>query len=256
MASSGLPCRNVGVILWYDEVCAAAERLGFVDTEGSPNAQGLLVGFLSGLNVPVALSPLHDKDMYTADDVRKWVDKRIDPDSGYFISEDLEKVRTEAPKVGEVKKWHWHLMLKFKGNKTAANLVELFAPILEIKAFRWRKIEHPDSYLRYLAHMDNEDKHHYPTFDVLLFGGMDGAPLLKRNEAANISKLCEINRVIKKKKFRYFHQLDNWAYETGDMDTIAMVTGRASYFASVFRSKNDERAFKAAEKKNSEKAMS
>lgn len=238
---AGEKARNVACLVWLEDL----ER---IDPE---RPYGALLSFLDGLHVMCAVSPVHDKDVYTSEDVRKWVDKRIDPDYYQFISEDLEKVRELAPRVGDRKKPHVHVLLKFDGPKSRESLSELMAPFVSISPTKWEKVEKFGSYLRYLAHLDTPEKHQYSALDVKGFGGLDMSELVKQSSMSNIVLLCKINEVIKQEGFKYFHELDAWAYSTGDMDTIRMVTGRASYYSARFRSRLDELAAKkAAEKKN------
>ena len=86
---------------------------------------------------PVAISPLHDKDV-TAE--------------------------------GEIKKAHYHLVLSYKGSKSFEQIDELArmlrAPIPE-------RISSLTGAVRYLTHMDDPDKYQYDSRDILLFGGFD-----------------------------------------------------------------------------------
>lgn len=84
----------------------------------------------------VLVSPLHDKD--------------VNPD-------------------GEVKKPHWHGIIKFERAKTATEAMELIGelngPNPKIPSGSTR------SCVRYLTHEDNPEKHQYARKDVEAFGG-------------------------------------------------------------------------------------
>lgn len=240
------PTRLAACIIWLEDL------LKLENVSNNTEAFVRLYSYLDNLHVQCALSPLHDKDTYTAEDVRNWVDKRIDPDYYQFISEDIQEVRKLAPKVGDSKKAHYHLEFKFPGPKTREHLTALMDPLLHIPVSKWEKVLDWDGYTRYLAHLDNVDKHHYSAFDITAFAGVDLSMLLRSKQTTNIRRLCEINQYIRDNKIEYYYQLDDWAYDTGDMDTIALVTGRASYYASKFRSKREHKAAIAAAKKAQE----
>ncbi|MDY2553776.1 MULTISPECIES: replication protein [Bacteria] len=86
---------------------------------------------------PVAISPLHDKDV-TAE--------------------------------GELKKPHYHLVLSYNGNKSFEQIDEiarlLHAPIPE-------RINSLTGSVRYLTHMDDPNKYQYDSSDIQVFGGFD-----------------------------------------------------------------------------------
>lgn len=86
---------------------------------------------------PVAISPLHDKD--------------VDPN-------------------GELKKPHWHIILSYQGNKSFQQIDEiarmLHAPIPE-------RVNSLVGATRYLTHQDHPDKYQYSSADIRTFGGFD-----------------------------------------------------------------------------------
>lgn len=86
---------------------------------------------------PVAISPLHDKDINAE---------------------------------GELKKPHYHLVLSYRGNKSFEQIDEiarlLHAPIPE-------RINSLTGAVRYLTHMDDPNKYQYDSSDIQVFGGFD-----------------------------------------------------------------------------------
>lgn len=92
---------------------------------------------LEDLNIPIFISPIHDKD--------------LDGD-------------------GVIKKPHYHVMLMFSGNKSYSQLDSL------VKSFGGVGLERINdlrSYARYLCHLDSFHKVKYKTTDVYSFGGAD-----------------------------------------------------------------------------------
>lgn len=86
---------------------------------------------------PVAISPLHDKD----------VDEN-----------------------GERKKPHYHVVFAYKGNKSFEQIDEiarlLHAPIPQ-------RVNSLTGQTRYLTHQDNPEKYQYESSDIQVFGGFD-----------------------------------------------------------------------------------
>lgn len=86
---------------------------------------------------PVAISPLHDKD--------------VNPD-------------------GELKKRHYHVLFAYKGNKSFEQIDEiarlLHAPIPQ-------RVNSLTGAARYLTHMDNPEKYQYDDADIRTSGGFD-----------------------------------------------------------------------------------
>lgn len=88
--------------------------------------------------VPVCVSPLHQYD--------------LNPD-------------------GTPKKAHWHGIIRFDGNKSESQILDLVAPLNgPKKVFQVNSIR---SMVRYLIHLDNPDKHQYNQSDIIEFGGFE-----------------------------------------------------------------------------------
>lgn len=86
---------------------------------------------------PVAVSPLHDKD--------------VNPD-------------------GEKKKPHYHIVLNYKGNKSFEQIDELARAL---RAPIPQRVSSLTGAVRYLTHMDNPEKYQYDTSNIQTFGGFD-----------------------------------------------------------------------------------
>lgn len=242
--------RNVTVIIWLEEL----EKVG-------SNYWGF-VGFLQGLNIQAVVSPLHDSDAYTAEDVRKWV-KRKESEVGIEKMYDAETGELlpiwsdVMPKVGDAKKAHVHVLLKFAGVRTAEYLSGLFADFgLEIGVWRWQKVEHLEAMIRYFAHMDQPDKHEYAPMDIIGFGGIDLSCVTHQDANSRIRTLMRVQKHIEDHKIRSYHVLSSWAFATRDSDVISCVCGRSSHFIGYFRSvRDDELAKKAREEAEAKKSQ-
>lgn len=241
----GETARLVACLIWEEDL----KRQG--------KTYGDLLAYMESLNMPCAVSPWHNKDRYTAEDVRGWVDRHIDPDFYDFISEDLEEVRSKAPKVGDCKKSHAHILIKSKGPRNRHYFTKnIMGPFIDIPDSKWEKVEHLDSYICYLCHKNTPSKYRYSELDVHGFGGIDLSPLLNKKDAMEKTNVFLLVKAqIRSQGWRYFHQLDEWADSTRDMDIISCVSGRVSYFSALFRSRREERQDKAAAVQDKAKSM-
>lgn len=110
---------------------------------------------LRDLHVPMAVSPLHDRDVYAAD--------------------------KDGHKAGEVKKPHYHVMMCFAGKKSLDQVYQMVAESLGIKHVE--PIDDARGYCRYLTHMDDADKAQYNPADVITISGFDYAGLMAPTKA-------------------------------------------------------------------------
>lgn len=237
--------RNVTYIQWVEDL----EKIGksYYD----------FCGFIEGLAVPAVVSPVHDRDTYTAEDVRKWVRRKenqlgveslYDTETGELLPVWADVV----PKVGDKKKAHIHVMFLEKGVRTADFFCERMAEFgLDIGKWRWEKVEHPDAMKRYFAHLDQPDKAEYSMFDVLGFGGVDLSCLVRQDTNSKLKVLYEVQDYVRRHNIRDFHVLADWAHSTRDLDYVNCVSGRASYWVGYFSSKHNADR-RAKEKKDKE----
>lgn len=209
---------------------------------------GELLEFLDGLHMPCACSPEHDADKYTQEDVNKWVRSHTDA----FGRVDENAIRRGIPEVGQHKEKHVHILLCANGPMQPEYFTKLFEPFCHVRY--WQKVNSVPSMLRYFAHMDSPEKTPYNCLQIHGFGGIDLSPLLKTSKVSNIEILLDVMDYMLKNDIRHYNKLVRWAISTGDIDTIACVTGRASFFANYFKSASDERREKAKKKKRLEES--
>lgn len=225
----GEVARNVACLVWEE------------DLERDGKSYGDLLAFCEGLNIPCAVSPWHDHDRYTPNDVSNWVDRHIDPDFYDFISNDITEVRALAPAVGDFKKSHAHILIKNSGPRNRDYFTKLFAPFVTIAPSKWEKVEHLDAYICYLCHKNTPSKYRYSEMDVHGFGGIDLSPLIKIDKMEKFDTMQVIKARIARGDLRYYFELDEWATSTKDADIMHCVEGRVSYFQALFRSRRQKR---------------
>lgn len=104
---------------------------------------------LSEIHLPIWVSPLHDKDVWTAADEQK--DKKH--------------------KAGAPKKPHYHLIAQYPEKVDRAQFLADFGCLNGPENVKVPKSL--ISMVRYLAHLDDPDKAQYDRADVRVFGGAD-----------------------------------------------------------------------------------
>lgn len=224
-----LTARNVGTVYFIEEL----ERAGKTYWD--------FLEYCDGLKCPIVVSPVHDSDEYTPEDVRQWLDRHSDKDHYSYITDDMEELEKVAPHVGDRKKAHVHFALKMDGRRNGKWYSGLFEEFVPIPSTRWQRVLNWDSYIRYFAHMDSPDKYQYSSMAIQGFGGVDLSCLAQVDRVTSLKVLNFVKKYMYESQIKYYHQLDRWAYQTGDADIQRCVSGRASYFASLFASMRNER---------------
>lgn len=224
--------RNMGCIVWVEDL----ERAG--------ESYGSLLGWLADCGMPCVASPVHDRDEYTPEDVRGWVKRHIDPDTGEVAAAAIGRV----PVVGGSKKPHIHVYFAHKGNRTPLYMSERldeFIPGL-IASNRWVKVEDWGAAVRYCSHKDAPNKAQYSDFDIHGFSNADMSAL---NDSKNVDTLqldLEIEDAIEREDIRDYWSLNRWANATADRDLINRVKGRTSHWAPLLAARNAKRKAREA----------
>ena len=226
--------RNVIVLIYIEDL----ERAG--------KTYGDLIAYLDGLHCKAVVSPIHDKDYFTPEDVRAWCERHIDPDTGDLDTHYLDS----APYVGKAKKPHVHVGILSKSQRNAREWSEFMAGLLDVRPSMWEKMEDFEGFARYCAHLDSPEKAKYNSFDIVGIAGADLSCLLKTDKAERIASLTELMQFVQSRKFRSFHGLVNAAFVSGDMDLIEALRANSGLIANYFNSMRWERM----EKEQAEKA--
>lgn len=195
---------------------------------------------LKNLHCKVAFI-LHDKDKYSESDLKKYK-KNNDGESPPW-------------KVGDIKKPHYHIVLKFENLKSIKGVLSMLEP-LEIKYIE--PVQTERGMIRYLIHLDDEEKYQYNKKDIVLYGGYNIDKFFERDKDMNEIKK-ELRYIILKDKsaytYNYFdfynYVADNYSYEYLD------IIDKYSYsFQSLVNGKNkkkEQAELKEAEAKRIER---
>lgn len=118
---------------------------------------------LRDLHVPMAISPMHDKDVFPKD----------------FTDENgIEH------KAGEIKKPHRHVLICFHGKKSLVQVYQMIQGALGTIAVKYIKaLADARGNFRYLTHMDDADKAQYKSSEVILISGFDADGLMAPTKA-------------------------------------------------------------------------
>lgn len=226
--------RNYGMLYYVEDL----ERAGL--------SYGDLLGYLEGLHVECVCSPIHDRDWYVEDDVRAWCKRHIDPDTGDVADEYTNR----TPRVGDKKKPHIHIYFKLPGKKKPIHMSQMMEDFLPYSSNRWVVVPDFGKIVRYCAHMDSPNKAQYDPAMIHGFANVDMSDLWDHKNMNKMQVLMEIDEAIKQNRITSYHRLNRWALDSGDIDYIAMVSGRVTYYNAIFNSARQERIDRAAKKKD------
>lgn len=142
---------------------------------------------LQETGLPIAISPLHDKD--------------INP-------------------TGEVKKEHYHVMLLFDGPTTYNNVLKITELV---KGTIPKRVLSVVGMYRYFTHTDNPEKYKYSSDDILCFNGFDIKDVNPITATQKIAIKKELQRIIIAKNILEYSQFMDFLldYENSDYYEIA-----------------------------------
>lgn len=224
--------RNVAALVYLEDL--EAEGKTYYD----------LCGFLDSLHIQAVLSPIHDHDEFTREDVMEWCERHYDEKTG-----DLdERYIDSAPYVGKQKKPHCHLGIMLTAQKEAQDFSEMMKPCVDIRPTMWEKMIDKRGFVRYCAHLDSPQKYRYSAMQVIGFGGVDLSCLLKEDDHEKVVNVTTLAKVAKDKGLSSFHSLADFCFESGDIEYINTMISRASFFGYYFGSRINERRVRAMER--------
>lgn len=183
-----------------------------------------IVHWLESQHVSAAVSPLHDSDVWTKEDVELWTPWGI-------------KTERDRPKVGDKKKPHIHIIVTFSGQKTFEQLQQMFMPIADsvgsIQPCKDIKV-----YTRYLCHLDSPQKAQYSIFEVTPIGGFNLAPLTWVSPFDEYRSVDDMHQFIIQNDVQSFDVLVDMALNSGDVTLIATVIKYNGFWSNYFRGRN------------------
>jgi len=146
-----------------------------------------------------------------------------------WIESPLHEFDTNAD--GEVKKSHIHVVITFVGNKSFEQVEEitksLNAPIPQ-------KVASLTGVVRYMAHMDNPEKHQYNPKDIKGHGGIDVAKLLKPTSASRYECIREMMAYIRTNGITEISDLLDYAGQERMDDWFILLCDNSAYIIGEY----------------------
>ena len=165
------------------------------------------LSFLNELHIPVAISPLHNKD--------------INPDD-------------------TIKKPHFHIIVCFEGPTTYNNILDnICKPLgcyddLDKKLYGItipKRVLSLRGMYRYLTHLDNPEKYQYNQEDITTLGDFQ----LDMTESEITLIVKAIIDTINVKGFINYYELVNYYLELGDFDEFNVIKRNAYFFNTYLK---------------------
>ena len=128
--------------------------------------------------------------------------------------------------TGEVKKPHWHILMMFEGKKSfeqmKALLEPLNCPIPQIA-------HNAKGVVRYMAHLDNPEKHQYPASAIIGHCGADVAEFLKPTSACRYELIREMMSFVRVNGIVEFQDLVDYAMEERFDDWFPLLCDNSAF---------------------------
>lgn len=223
---------------------------GFVIYEES-NPLARVMDFLVANHFAAVISPLHDKDVWTEEDVKHWRESRLKID-GRGVAEGAETwecptgemmrdsygcmvdktVTKRVPQVGDFKKPHRHVYIQLDYSMPLETMLRSVAPlnITYLEVIKSRR-----AYLRYLAHLDTPEKAQYRREDVIALGGVDVSCLWSQDDGEKYAQDGKIMDIIKKHRFHSIHRLTSYLASKNYRLMYAEVKAHYGYWQTYMR---------------------
>lgn len=208
-----------------DAVEWTAEGYKVIDEDKVLERYEQLCAGLDGLRVKCCISPLHNLDRYDEQTVNKWRKNHADK-NGEISDEDAARM----PKVGDVKKPHWHVYYYSGGGRMLSGLHKLFDKVAGYSPTFWVE-DDKETAIRYQAHLDSPSKAAYNPADVQAFGGLDISCLWKADGLTKLTSLEAICAYISEEECTNGFDLTNAIIRMEDPTLFDCLVSRVSFVA-------------------------
>lgn len=133
--------------------------------------------------------------------------------------------------TGEVKKAHWHVLLMFGGVKSYEQVFEFIAPL---NCPIPQRCHNAKSAVRYMAHMDNPDKHQYDPREIVAHGGVDLAELLRPSASERYEIIRDMLRWCRENGIAEFQDLMDYAAVERPDDWFPALCDNSAFVMSLY----------------------
>lgn len=133
--------------------------------------------------------------------------------------------------TGEVKKAHWHIVMAFDGPKSYEQVAEILGPL---NCPAPQKCHSMKGSVRYMAHLDNPEKHQYPPSQIVGHGGFDVAQALEPSSAKRYEMIREMQAWCVETDCTEFEDLMLYAGKEHFEDWYPLLCDRCAYVMTQF----------------------
>lgn len=128
--------------------------------------------------------------------------------------------------TGEVKKAHWHLLLMFGGVKSYEQVLDVVKPL---NCPIPQRCHNAKAMVRYMAHLDNPEKHQYNVADIKAHGGVDIAEMLRPSSSERHALIREMSEYIKDNGVTEFSEFVYYAMSEHYDDWFPLLCDNSAY---------------------------
>lgn len=128
--------------------------------------------------------------------------------------------------TGEVKKPHWHVLLMFGGVKSYEQVMEVIQPL---RCPIPQRCHNAKAMVRYMAHLDNPEKHQYSVSDIVAHGGVDISELLRPSSSERYALIREMVAFVKENGITEFQDLMDYASMERFDDWFPLLCDNSAY---------------------------
>lgn len=141
-----------------------------------------------------------------------------------WVESPLHEYDTNA--TGEVKKPHWHVLLMFGGVKSYEQVMEVIQPL---RCPIPQRCHNAKAMVRYMAHLDNPEKHQYSVSDIVAHGGVDISELLRPSSSERYALIREMVAFVKDNGITEFQDLMDYASMERFDDWFPLLCDNSAY---------------------------
>lgn len=146
-----------------------------------------------------------------------------------WIESPLHEFDTNAN--GECKKPHRHILLMFGGVKSYEQVLDLIAPLhCPIP----QRCHNAKAMVRYMAHLDNPEKHQYSVTDIVAHGGVDIAELLRPSSSERYDLIDEMIAYVKDNDVTEFQDLMDYARKERKDTWFPLLCDNSAYVVTLY----------------------
>jgi len=132
---------------------------------------------------------------------------------------------------GEQKKPHKHILLLFEGKKSYEQIKEITD---ELCATIPQKAASAMGLVRYMAHLDNPEKHQYSISEIIGHGGADVAEYLKPTKTVRYSLIREMMNFVEDNDITEFIDLAEHARNERFDDWFPLLCDNSAYIMELY----------------------